>query len=218
MVDGLWRALAAGEIDTIGSDHSPSPPELKEGNDVFAMWGGIAGCQHGFPLMLERALGRAQLEGKVISVKPPITVEKLAVRMGLMPYELMQDLIRMQVFAAPHQAIEPGIAAKVCQLRGVAFAMDEGELSWEALASVFAAKPASRFGLSSRKGAIAPGLDADFCLLTLDGHQIEEKDLLARHPISPYVGRRCAWRVDATWLRGNPVSPATHGQLLTPDT
>ncbi|QJE96068.1 allantoinase AllB [Luteolibacter luteus] len=148
-VDGLWRALVAGDIDTIGSDHSPSPPELKEGDDVFSMWGGIAGCQHGFPLLLERALG--------------VT-------------------------------------------------------NWEQLALMCAAKPAGRFGLSSRKGAIAPGLDADFCLLRLDPHVIEEKDLLARHPISPYVGMRSAWRVEATWLRGNPVSPATHGQLLTPDT
>jgi hypothetical protein len=23
--------------------------------------------------------------------------------------------------------------------------------------------------------------------------------------------------VEATWLRGNPVSPATHGRFLTPD-
>ena len=93
-----------------------------------------------------------------------------------------------------------------------------GVTNWEQLALVCAAKPAGRFGLSSRKGAIAPGLDADFCLLRLDPHVIEEKDLLARHPISPYVGMRSAWRVEATWLRGNPVSPATHGQLLTPDT
>jgi allantoinase len=148
-VDGLWRALVAGEIDTIGSDHSPSPPELKEGDDVFSMWGGIAGCQHGFTLLIERALG--------------VT-------------------------------------------------------TWEQLALMCAAKPASRFGLSSRKGSIAPGLDADFCLLAPNPHVIEEKDLLARHPISPYVGMRSAWRVEATWLRGNPVSPATHGQLLTPET
>jgi allantoinase len=30
----------------IASDHSPSPPEMKVGNDAFAMWGGISGCQH----------------------------------------------------------------------------------------------------------------------------------------------------------------------------
>ncbi|MES2659138.1 MAG: allantoinase AllB [Verrucomicrobiota bacterium] len=52
----LWQKLLAGEIDTIGSDHSPSPPELKQGNDIFATWGGIAGIQHGLPLVLSQSL------------------------------------------------------------------------------------------------------------------------------------------------------------------
>ena len=48
----LWQKLLSGEIDTIGSDHSPSPPDLKQGDDIFAMWGGIAGIQHALPLLL----------------------------------------------------------------------------------------------------------------------------------------------------------------------
>lgn len=159
-LEGLWKKLAAGEIDTIGSDHSPSPPELKEGDDFFSMWGGIAGAQHGFPLVLERAVGGGMAND------------------------------------------EAGMTNGV---------------GWEGLAAVFAATPARRFRLDSRKGRIAEGLDADFCLLAAEEYVIETKDLLARHPISPYVGMRCAWRVEATWLRGNPVSPATHGRFLTPD-
>ncbi|MCP5543494.1 MAG: allantoinase AllB [Akkermansiaceae bacterium] len=53
----MWDKLLTGEIDTIGSDHSPSPPDLKQGDDIFAMWGGIAGIQHGLPLMLSRSAG-----------------------------------------------------------------------------------------------------------------------------------------------------------------
>ena len=34
-----------GLVDLVASDHSPSPPELKQGDDAFAAWGGIAGCQ-----------------------------------------------------------------------------------------------------------------------------------------------------------------------------
>ncbi len=52
----LWRRLFAGEVDTLGSDHSPAPPSTKEGDDFFAVWGGISGCQHGFPLLLSEAL------------------------------------------------------------------------------------------------------------------------------------------------------------------
>jgi len=55
---GLWQALEAGEIDTIGSDHSPAPPEMKRAEDFFAIWGGISGCQHGFPLLLSEARAR----------------------------------------------------------------------------------------------------------------------------------------------------------------
>lgn len=55
-VSALWQRLLTGEIDTLGSDHSPSPPDLKQGNDIFTMWGGIAGIQHGLPLLLDQSL------------------------------------------------------------------------------------------------------------------------------------------------------------------
>jgi len=54
----LWRAVGTGAVDTIGSDHSPAPPEMKSGDDFFSIWGGISGCQHGFPLLLSEALAR----------------------------------------------------------------------------------------------------------------------------------------------------------------
>jgi len=55
---GLWRRFEEGLVDTVGSDHSPAPPELKPASDFFAVWGGISGCQHGLPLLLSEALGR----------------------------------------------------------------------------------------------------------------------------------------------------------------
>jgi allantoinase len=53
-VHALWQKLLNGEIDTLGSDHSPSPLDLKQGTDFFAMWGGIAGIQHALPLLLSQ--------------------------------------------------------------------------------------------------------------------------------------------------------------------
>lgn len=44
-IAALWRSLAAGDIQIVASDHSPSPPEMKTGDDFFRIWGGIAGCQ-----------------------------------------------------------------------------------------------------------------------------------------------------------------------------
>jgi allantoinase len=34
-----------GEIDTLGTDHSPCPPAMKESDDFFIIWGGIMGAQ-----------------------------------------------------------------------------------------------------------------------------------------------------------------------------
>ena len=54
----LWQRLAADEIDTVGSDHSPSPPEMKGGENFFKIWGGISGVQHTLPLLLDGACQR----------------------------------------------------------------------------------------------------------------------------------------------------------------
>lgn len=43
--DELWAAVQRGEVDMFGSDHSPCPPEMKQAEDFFGIWGGIAGVQ-----------------------------------------------------------------------------------------------------------------------------------------------------------------------------
>lgn len=50
--ESLWQALRRGEVAIVASDHSPSPPDLKQGADFFRIWGGIAGCQSTFPALL----------------------------------------------------------------------------------------------------------------------------------------------------------------------
>lgn len=52
---GMWEKLFNGEIDCLGSDHSPCPPEMKEGH-VFKSWGGIAGMQNCVDLMYDEAV------------------------------------------------------------------------------------------------------------------------------------------------------------------
>jgi allantoinase len=48
--DALWGSL--GDVALIASDHSPCPPQMKEG-DFTAAWGGIAGCQSLLALLLD---------------------------------------------------------------------------------------------------------------------------------------------------------------------
>jgi len=49
---GLWQAAMNNELQWIASDHSPSPPEMKENESFFDAWGGIAGCQSTLPLLM----------------------------------------------------------------------------------------------------------------------------------------------------------------------
>jgi allantoinase len=41
------------DLSTIGSDHSPSPPEMKQRENFFDVWGGISGCQHLLSLLID---------------------------------------------------------------------------------------------------------------------------------------------------------------------
>ena len=50
-VEALWGAL--NDVAFVASDHSPCPPDMKEGA-FTAAWGGIAGCQAMLGLLLER--------------------------------------------------------------------------------------------------------------------------------------------------------------------
>jgi allantoinase len=54
--EALWRALLRGDIDIVGSDHSPCAPELKQRSSFFEVWGGIAGVQSTLPVMLDRGV------------------------------------------------------------------------------------------------------------------------------------------------------------------
>ena len=63
-LEALWGALADGSLPMVASDHSPSPPHMKEG-DVLHAWGGIAGAQTTLPLVLgeDRLAARARRRG-----------------------------------------------------------------------------------------------------------------------------------------------------------
>ncbi len=58
---------------------------------------------------------------KLIVIKPPILVPELAARLGLKPFNIMADLIKIGVFPAPNQPLEPDVAAKICEIHGFTF-------------------------------------------------------------------------------------------------
>jgi allantoinase len=72
----LRRAVGDGLIDTIGSDHSPAPPEMKTSADFFQVWGGISGCQHALPLFFELAVIEEKLSPIVVAQLTATNVAK----------------------------------------------------------------------------------------------------------------------------------------------
>jgi allantoinase len=145
--DRLWDALAAGDIDFVVSDHSPSTAALKRG-DFAQAWGGIASLQLSLPVMWTAARERGH---------------------GL------ADVVR-----------------------------------W------MATSPARRVRLAG-KGEIAPGYDADLCVLAPDEtFRVDATRLQHKNPVTPYDGRTLTGTVRQTWLRGVPIdlAAAPRGRLL----
>jgi allantoinase len=143
--EALWQRWIAGLIDTLGSDHSPAPPDMKTSPDFFEIWGGIAGCQHAFPLLIAEAEKRAKGSG-------------------------LSQFVR-------------------------ATSLDV----------------ARRFGIGERKGKIATGYDADLVLVNLRANEAV-RDLLYKHPVSPYLGKPLKAVVTQTWLRGQKISEGGRGR------
>jgi allantoinase len=65
--EALWRALLAGDVPMVASDHSPAPPSMKQGDDFFRIWGGIAGCQSLLGVLLSEGYHRRGLPLRTIA-------------------------------------------------------------------------------------------------------------------------------------------------------
>ena len=74
--DDLRAIAAAGEVEIVVSDHSPSTLELKQGDDFRTIWGGIAGCQSTRQLLLA-------WDGIELPLVAAVTATRVAERFGL---------------------------------------------------------------------------------------------------------------------------------------
>jgi allantoinase len=69
-----------------------------------------------------------------------------------------------------------------------------------------------------RKGGIAVGKDADFCVFAPDEtFDVDPDRLHHKNPVTPYAGRTLAGVVRSTWLAGEPIdlTAAPRGRFLT---
>ncbi|HEX7653260.1 MAG TPA: allantoinase AllB [Verrucomicrobiae bacterium] len=79
VVAELWQRLADGRIDTVGSDHSPAPAEMKTSPNFFKVWGGISGVQHTLPLLIDGTQASVSALSRIAAV----TAEQVARRFRL---------------------------------------------------------------------------------------------------------------------------------------
>ena len=82
----LVERVRAGMLDTIGTDHSPCPPAMKEGMDFFQVWGGIMGAQQFLPALCAAGIPEqlmARLTASNVAERFGLSVRKGAIREGL---------------------------------------------------------------------------------------------------------------------------------------
>ncbi len=85
--------------------------------------------------------------------------------------------------------------------------MRERKLPLEKLSQWISAAPARLAGLQHRKGAIAPGRDADLVVFNPEASfEVTKENLVYRHPVSPYLGEQLYGVVEHTILRGVEVT------------
>lgn len=78
-LESLWKQIQEGNIEFVTSDHSPCPPDMKAGDDMFRAWGGIAGCQSLLNIMLDEGHHR---RGLVLEKVATLLSEHVADRFG----------------------------------------------------------------------------------------------------------------------------------------
>ena len=87
-VEDLWQAVLNGAIDWIASDHSPCPPDMKQTDDIWTAWGGLAGVQTLLPALLTEGVHARGLSlPKLVS----LTSGSPARRLGLYPKKGVLD-------------------------------------------------------------------------------------------------------------------------------
>ncbi|MCD6324528.1 MAG: dihydroorotase family protein, partial [Desulfurococcales archaeon] len=89
----------------------------------------------------------------------------------------------------------------------------KGRMPINKIPELMSENPAKLFNIWPKKGAIIVGSDGDFAIVDPNGETVIERDwIIAKYPITPYIGWRLKGRVKYTILRGMVI--AKDGKLV----
>ena len=109
-----------------------------------------------------------------------------------------------------------GIASLQLRLPVVWTEARQRGFSLRELANWLCLNPARQVSLASRKGALAPGCDADVVIWNPEREfVVDAAHLEHRHKLTPYQGERLAGVVEKTFLRGRKIYDGAVGNLPT---
>lgn len=177
--DGLWAELSNSNsvIQTVVSDHSPCTPELKL-----------------LPEHLSHGCGSAVGHGKV-SASGELDDEE-------------EEKKRGDFFASWGGISSVGLGLPILWTEATSRSSSPGNKSISILDVVrlCALNTAKQVGLSHKKGALRPGMDADVCVFDDEStFVVGREQMLFRNKVSPYQGREMRGVVKETWVRGRKV-------------
>jgi allantoinase len=178
--DGLWSELSNENsvIQTVVSDHSPCTPELKL-----------------LPEHLSHGCSSALGHGKVKGVNGEI-----------MTREEAEEKEKGDFFASWGGISSVGLGLPILWTEATSRSSSPNPITILDVVRLCALNTAKQVGLSHKKGALRPGMDADVCVFDDAGvFTVGREQMLFRNKVSPYQGRQMRGVVKETYVRGNKV-------------
>jgi allantoinase len=178
---GLWNELSHPDsvIQTVVSDHSPCTPELKL-----------------LPKHLGHACGVSHSAKEIIGVNGEVLTKEEA-----------EEREKGDFFASWGGISSVGLGLPILWTEATSrSATTKTPLTITDVVRLCAVNTAKQVGLSHKKGALRPGLDADICVFDDEGtFTVGREQMLFRNKVSPYQGRKMRGVVKETWVRGSKV-------------
>jgi allantoinase len=177
--DGLWSELAKPDsvLQTIVSDHSPCTPELKL-----------------LPEEITHACGASHSHGEVRGVNGEV-----------MSAEQAEEKEKGDFFASWGGISSVGLGLPILWTSALSRTTST-PITILDVVRLCAINTAAQVGLSHKKGALRPGMDADVCVFDDEGEWVMGREqMLFRNKVSPYQGRTMRGVVRETWVRGMKV-------------